>query len=49
MQAYLLAQALRPGLNAVLEANLNLCLKRLLHSNTPTSNGSPCGRWPNHW
>lgn len=35
MQAYLLAQALRPGLNAVLEANLNLCLKRLLHSNTP--------------
>ena len=35
MQAYLLAQALRPGLNAGLEASLNLCLKRLLHSNTP--------------
>ena len=34
MQAYLLAQALRPGLNAGLEGSLNLCLKRLLHSNT---------------
>ena len=35
MQAYLLAQALRPGLNAGLEGSLNLCLKRLLVSNTP--------------
>ena len=35
MQAYLLAQALRPGLNAGLEGSLNLCLKRLLASNTP--------------
>lgn len=35
MRAYLLAQALRPGLNAGLEASLNLCLKRLLDSHTP--------------
>lgn len=35
MRAYLLAQALRPGLNAGLEASLNLCLKRLLASGTP--------------
>lgn len=35
MRAYLLAQALRPGLNAGLEASLNLCLKRLLASSTP--------------
>ena len=35
MRAYLLAQALRPGLNAGLEGNLNRCLKKLLDSSTP--------------
>ena len=35
MGAYLLAQALRPGLSAALEGSLNRCLTRLLAENTP--------------